>query len=105
MESDTKYFTAGRDTRWECTSQKDCTLTTFGRRCRRWFEVQVQDKGGNFLIAYLDLDESRQFGVFNSLGFQFYQSGGNLKGQLLHKVGREYKSPAQTKFGLTATAI
>ena len=58
------------------------------------FEMQIQDKGGSWLIAYLDLDESRQFGVFNSLGFEFYQSGGNLKGATyLHKVGREYKKP------------
>ena len=54
----------------------------------------MQDKGGSWLIAYLDLDESRQFGVFNSLGFEFYQSGGNVKGAIyLHKVGREYKKP------------
>ena len=46
------------------------------------------------MIAYLDMDTSRQFGVFNSLGFQFYQSGGNLNiAPYLHKVGREYKKP------------
>ena len=32
--------------------------------------------------------------MFNSLGFEFYQSGGNVKGAVyLHKVGREYKKP------------
>ena len=31
-------------------------------------------------ISYLDLDTSRQVGLFNSLGFEFYQNGGNLKG-------------------------
>ena len=95
MESDTKYFTAGRDTRWECNKSKGLhTDDIWGDDADDGFEVQVQDKGGNFLIAYLDLDESRQFGVFNSLGFQFYQSGGNLKGAIyLHKVGREYKKP------------
>ena len=68
---------------------------TFGAMTQMMaLRYQVQDKGGSWLIAYLDLDESRQFRVFNSLGFEFYQSGGNLKGAIyLHKVGREYKKP------------
>ena len=41
------------------------------------------------------MDESRQFRVFSSLGFdRFYQSGGNVKGAIyLNQVGREYKKP------------
>ena len=95
MESDRKYFTSGNDTRWECSKSKGLHMDDI------WdddpsdgFEVQVQDKGGSWLIAYLDMDESRQFRVFSSLGFEFYQSGGNVKGAIyLHKVGREYKKP------------
>ena len=30
VESDTKYFTSGRDTRWECNKSKGSTLMTFG---------------------------------------------------------------------------
>ena len=93
QESNTKYFSAGKDTRWECSKSKGLhDDDIWGNDPGDGFEVQVQDKGGSWLIAYLDLDISRHFGVFNSLGFQFYQSGGNLKGAIyLHKVGREYK--------------
>ena len=95
MESDRKYFTSGNDTRWECSKSKGLHMDDI------WdddpsdgFEVQVQDKGGSWLIAYLDMDESRQFRVFSSLGFEFYQSGGNVKGAIyLNQVGREYKKP------------
>ena len=95
METENKYFTSGRDTRWECSKSKGLhTDDIWGNDPNDGFEVQTQDKGGNFLIAYLDLDTSRQFRVFNGLGFEFYQSGGNLKGAIyLHKVGREYKKP------------
>ena len=95
MESDRKYFTSGRDTRWECDKAKGLhTDDIWGNDPDDGLEVQIQDKGGSWLIAYLDLDESRQFRVFNSLGFEFYQSGGNLKGALyLNQVGREYKKP------------
>ena len=95
MESSNKYFTSGRDTRWECSKSKGLsTDDIWGDDSDDGFEVQIQDKGGSFLIAYLDLDTSRQFRVFNSLGFEFYQSGGNVKGAIyLHKVGREYKKP------------
>ena len=107
MESEDKYFTSGRDTRWECSRSKGLHADDiWADDADDGFEIQTQDKGGNWMIAYLDMDTSRQFGVFNSLGFQFYQSGGNLKGApYLHKVGRQYKkSPAQTRFGLTVTA-
>ena len=95
LETENKYFTSGRDTRWECSKSKGLhSDDIWGNDPSDGFEIQIQDKGGNFLIAYLDLDESRQFRVFNSLGFEFYQSGGNLKGAVyLHKVGREYKKP------------
>ena len=95
MESDRKYFSAGNDTRWECNKSKGLhTDDIWGDDPGDGFEVSVQDKGGSWLIAYLDLDTSRHFGVFNSLGFEFYQSGGNVKGAIyLDKVGREYKKP------------
>ena len=95
MESDRKYFSAGNDTRWECNKSKGLhTDDIWGDDPGDGFEVSVQDKGGSWLIAYLDLDNSRHFGVFNSLGFEFYQSGGNVKGAIyLDKVGREYKKP------------
>ena len=64
------------------------------------FEVQTQDKGGSWLIAYLDMDESRQFGVFNSLGFEFYQSGGNLKRGYLFAQGRQRVQKARHKRSL-----
>ena len=95
MESDRKYFTSGRDTRWECDKSKGLHADDiWGDDPDDGFEVQIQDKGGSWLIAYLDLDTSRQFRVFNSLGFEFYQSGGNIKGAIyLNQVGREYKKP------------
>ena len=95
LESENKYFSAGKDTTWECDKSKGLhTDDIWGDDPDDGFEVQTQDKGGSWLIAYLDLDTSRQFGVFNSLGFEFYQSSGNLKGApYLHKVGREYKKP------------
>ena len=95
MESSNKYFSAGRDTRWECSKSKGLHMDDiWGNDPDDGLEVQIQDKGGSWLISYLNLDTSRQFGVFTSLGFEFYQSGGNLKGAIyLHKVGREYKKP------------
>ena len=58
--------------------------------------MSVQERGEAWFISYLDLDTSRQFGVFNSLGFEFYQNGGNLKGAIyLHKVGRNTKNQGQ----------
>ena len=95
MESDAKYFTAGRDTRWECNKSKGLHMEDiWGNNPNDGLEVQVQDKGGSWLIAYLDLDTSRQFRVFRSLGFEFYQDGNNIKGAIyLHKIGREYKQP------------
>ena len=95
LETSSKDFTSGRDTRWDCNKSKGLSVDDiWGDDPDDGFEVSVQDKGGSWLIAYLDLDESRQFGVFNSLGFEFYQSGGNVKGAIyLHKVGREYKKP------------
>ena len=95
QESSDKNFSAGRDTRWECS--KSSGLSTddiWGDDPDDGFEVRVKDKGGSWLIAYLDLDTSRQFRTFKSLSFEFFQSGGNLKGAIyLHKVGREYKKP------------
>ena len=83
LESENKYFSAGKDTTWECDKSKGLhTDDIWGDDPDDGFEVQTQDKGGSWLIAYLDLDTSRQFGVFNSLGFEFYQSSGNLKGSL-----------------------
>ena len=107
LETNTKNFTSGSDTRWDCNKSKGLsTDDIWGDDADDGFEVSVQDKGGSWLIAYLDLDESRQFRVFTSLGFEFYQSGGNVKGAIyLHRSAESTKSPAQTKFGLTATAI
>ena len=95
LETSDKNFTSGRDTRWECSKSKGLsTDDIWGDDPDDGFEVSIQDKGGSWLIAYLDLDTSRQFGVFNSLGFEFYQSGGNVKGAIyLNQVGREYKKP------------
>ena len=93
QESETKHFSAGRDTRWNCYRAKGLHVDDiWGDDPDDGFEMSVQERGEAWFISYLDLDTSRQFGVFNSLGFEFYQNGGNLKGAIyLHKVGREYK--------------
>ena len=95
QESETKHFTAGKDTRWNCSKAKGLhVINVWGDDSDEGFEMSVQEKGEAWFISYLDLDISRHFGVFNSLGFEFYQNGGNLKGAIyLHKVGREYKKP------------
>ena len=95
QESETKNFLAGHDTRWNCTRSKGLhVIDIWGDDSDEGLEMSVQEKGEAWFISYLDLDVSRQFGVFNSLGFEFYQNGGNLKGAIyLHKVGREYKKP------------
>ena len=95
LESDTKYFTSGRDTRWECNKSKGFHANDiWDNDPDDGLEVSLQDKGGSWVIAYLDMDKGRHFRVFNSLGFEFYQSGNNIKGAVyLHKVGREYKKP------------
>ena len=95
LETSDKDFSSGRDTRWRCNKSKGLsTDDIWGDDADDGFEISVQDKGGSWLIAYLDLDTSRQFRVFNSLGFEFYQSGGNVKGAVyLNQVGREYKKP------------
>ena len=95
QESETKHFSEGYDTRWNCFKAKGLHVDDiYGDDSDDGFEMSVQEKGEAWFISYLDLDISRQFGVFNSLGFEFYQNGGNLKGAIyLHKVGRQYKKP------------
>lgn len=95
QESSDKIFSSGRDTRWDCSISKGLSYTDiWDDDASDGLEVTVKDRGGSWLITYLDLDTSRQFRVFNSIGFEFYQSGGNLKGAVyLHKIGREYKQP------------
>ena len=51
QESDNKYFSEGRDTRWECSKSKGLHVDDiWGDDADDGFEVQVQDKGGNFLL-------------------------------------------------------
>ena len=60
-------------------------------------KYQTQDKGGTWLIAYLDLDESRQFGVFNSLGAPVLSKRCNVKGGYLFTQGRQRVQKARHK--------
>ena len=46
------------------------------------WKCKIQDKAGSWFIAYLDMDESRQFRVFNSLGFEFIKAAAMVKGAI-----------------------
>ena len=92
LESENKYFSAGKDTTWECDKSKGLhTDDIWGDDPDDVSEVQTQDKGGSWLTAYLDLGHQPSIWCVH-FGFEFYQSGGNSV-LYLHKVGREYKKP------------
>ena len=94
QETSTKYFDDGASTRWECYKRGGLSWDdVWGKDADEGFNMQVQEKNETWFISYLDLDSSRQFRTFNSLGFQLDQTGGTKGSIYLYHVGREYKQP------------
>ena len=94
QQSSMKYFDAGRDTRWDCSKLGNLSWDDiWGDDVDDGFEMSVKEKNELWFISWLDLDTSRQFRTFTSLGFEVDVTGGTKGSIYLHKVGREYKKP------------
>ena len=104
-KSQQQIFLSWYDTLDGVQQVKRAALMTFGKGFRRWFG-QCKTKAVDPYCIFRP-GHGRQFGCSGSLGFEFYQSGGNLKGCNLFAQGRQRVQKARDKrlLGLTATAI